>query len=167
MPFLFEKKRKRIYRIKLFFCCFKAEKLTASPECNVTKNMNLGTIRMFISWEQMVETLMYFHIFSSRERNEPLYFICECVLRGRAAPVMNKEQRGPRCELSGCSVVETPDNTNFRCPAISEEGLSAARLAVAALGEAGLHPWTPQHCSTVCGPSYRLHTLWLYQRMSA
>lgn len=64
---------------------------------------------------------MYFHIFSTRERNEPLFFLCDCVLRGCAAPAMNKETRGPRCELPGCSVVEAPDNTYFRCSAISEK----------------------------------------------
>lgn len=84
------------------------------------------------------ENFHVFPIFQSREHNEPLHFICDCVLYGRALPAMRK-MSSARCELSGCSVVVTPDNTNFRCPAISQEGLSASRLSPAALGESGLH----------------------------
>lgn len=116
----------------------------------------------------MVETFMHFHIFLPV--NIMTLSVCDYVFYRRAHRVATwRTKRPPVCGVKSESrpIMETSDNTNFRCPSISEARLSAAVCALGAVGaavfhhQAGLHQGTPQHSSIESAQAEITHTLWL------
>lgn len=67
---------------------------------------------------------------------QSLYFVVS--LSRRAAVGL---EQSDQCEISGFLIVEHSDNTNFRCPSISEARLSVAESSLDTLRAAIFHSW--------------------------
>lgn len=61
------------------------------------------------------------------------------ALYSQSSYVMNKVTTSVQCEISSFPIVENSDNTNFRCPSISEARLSVAECSLGPLGAAIFH----------------------------
>lgn len=89
------------------------------------------------------------------------------ALYSQSSYVMNKVTTSVQCEISSFPIMENSDNTNFRCPSITEARLSVAECSLGPLGAAIFHThnqvFIKGHLGTLT-PSQleqRLNTVWL------
>lgn len=65
----------------------------------------------------------------------------------QSSDAMNKVTTSVQRELSSCPIMKNSDNTNFRCPSISETRLSGAQYSLDLLGAAIFHSATARSSS--------------------